>query len=67
MSKTIWLGAVAYNPKVVTIWEGMRTYFHQEAYLPVEVILFQSYEAQVLALDGRQSAHRASSGRRIGN
>ena len=50
MSKTIWLGAVAYNPKVVTIWEGMRTYFHQEAYLPVEVILFQSYEAQVLAL-----------------
>ena len=50
MSKTIWLGAVAYNPKVVTIWEGMRTYFHEEAHLPVEVVLFQSYEAQVLAL-----------------
>jgi len=50
MSKTIWLGAVAYNPKVVTIWEGMRRYFHEEAHLPVEVILFQSYEAQVLAL-----------------
>ena len=50
MSKTVWLGAVAYNPKVVTIWEGMRAYFHQEAHLPVEVILFQSYEAQVLAL-----------------
>jgi phosphonate transport system substrate-binding protein len=50
MSKTIWLGAVAYDPKVVTIWEGMRRYFHEEARLPVEVVLFQSYEAQVLAL-----------------
>jgi phosphonate transport system substrate-binding protein len=50
MSKTIWLGAVAYDPKVVTIWEGMRRYFHDEANLPVEVVLFQSYEAQVLAL-----------------
>src|SRR5579871_4945032 len=50
MSKTIWLGAVAYNPKVVTIWEGMRRYFHEEAHVPVEVVLFQSYEAQVLAL-----------------
>ncbi len=50
MSKTIWLGAVAYNPKVVTIWEGMRRYFHDEAHVPVEVVLFQSYEAQVTAL-----------------
>ena len=50
MSKTIWLGAVAYDPKVVTIWEGMRRYFHEEAHLPLEVVLFQSYEAQVLAL-----------------
>ena len=50
MSKTIWVGAVAYNPKVVTIWEGMRRYFQEEAHLPVEVVLFQSYEAQVLAL-----------------
>ena len=50
MSKTIWVGAVAYNPKVVTIWEGMRGYFHEEAHLPVEVVLFQSYEAQVSAL-----------------
>jgi ABC-type phosphate/phosphonate transport system substrate-binding protein len=50
MSQTIWLGAVAYHPKVVTIWEGMRRYFHEEAHLPIEVVLFQSYEAQVLAL-----------------
>jgi phosphonate transport system substrate-binding protein len=50
MSRTIWVGAVAYDPKVVTIWEGMRRYFHEEARLPVEVVLFQSYEAQVMAL-----------------
>ena len=28
----------------------MRRYFHDEAHLPVEVVLFQSYEAQVIAL-----------------
>ena len=50
MSRTIWLGAVAYDPKVVTIWEGMRRYFHAEADLPVEVVLFQSYEMQLAAL-----------------
>ena len=50
MSRTIWVGAVAYDPKVVGIWEGMRQYFHEEAHLPVEVVLFQSYEVQVMAL-----------------
>src|SRR5260370_35990174 len=50
MTQTIWVGAVAYDPKVVTIWEGMRRYFVEEAHLPVEVVLFQSYEAQVQAL-----------------
>jgi phosphonate transport system substrate-binding protein len=50
MSRTIWVGAVAYDPKVVTIWEGMRRHFHEEARLPVEVVLFQSYEMQVAAL-----------------
>lgn len=53
MSRTIWVGAVAYNPKVVTIWEGMRRYFQEEAHLPVEIVLFQSYEAQVIALLAR--------------
>ena len=33
MSRTIWVGAVAYDPKVVGIWEGMRRYFHEEAHL----------------------------------
>jgi len=50
MSRTIWVGAVAYDPKVVTIWEGMRRYFNEEARLPIEVVLFQSYEVQVSAL-----------------
>lgn len=50
MSRTIWVGAVAYDPKVVSIWEGMRRYFHEEAHLAVEVVLFQSYETQVSAL-----------------
>jgi phosphonate transport system substrate-binding protein len=56
MSQTIWIGAVAYDPKVVTIWEGMRRYFYEEAHLPVEVVLFQSYEAQVMALLGSPQA-----------
>lgn len=50
MNRTIWVGAVAYDPKVVSIWEGMRRYFQEEAGLSVEVVLFQSYEAQVAAL-----------------
>jgi len=50
MDRTIWVGAVSYDPKVVTIWEGMRRYFVEEAHLPLEVVLFQSYEAQVQAL-----------------
>lgn len=58
MSETIWVGAVAYDPKVVAIWEGMRRYFHEEAHVPVEVVLFQSYEAQVLALLGQEGAPR---------
>jgi phosphonate transport system substrate-binding protein len=50
MGRTLWVGAVAYDPKVVTIWEGMRRYFDGEARVPIEVVLFQSYEAQVSAL-----------------
>jgi ABC-type phosphate/phosphonate transport system substrate-binding protein len=46
----ITVGAVAYDPKVVTIWEGLRAYFRDEAKLPVEVVLFLAYEAQVDAL-----------------
>jgi phosphonate transport system substrate-binding protein len=58
MKPTIWVGAVAYDPKVVTIWEGMRRYFQDEAQLPVEVVLFQSYEMQVAALLSEPGAPR---------
>ena len=50
MRDSITVGAVAYDPKVVGIWEGMRTYFREEAGVPLEVVLFLSYEAQVDAL-----------------
>src|SRR5437879_6000 len=36
---TIWIGAVAYDPKVVTIWEGMRRYLRDEANLPFDTDL----------------------------
>jgi ABC-type phosphate/phosphonate transport system substrate-binding protein len=48
--RMLWLGAVAYDPKVVTIWEGMRRFFREEAGLWIEIVLFQTYEAQVTAL-----------------
>src|SRR5579884_831770 len=47
------VGAVAYDPKVVTIWEGMREYF-REAGVPTDYVLFSNYEAQVEALFARQ-------------
>jgi ABC-type phosphate/phosphonate transport system substrate-binding protein len=53
---TLWLGAVAYDPKVVTIWEGMKAYFKDEAKLDLEVVLFLSYEAQVAAVLGEPGA-----------
>src|SRR5262249_4843349 len=50
MSTKLWIGSVAYDPKVVTIWEGMRAYFRDEAKLDFDIVLFLSYEAQVEAL-----------------
>jgi ABC-type phosphate/phosphonate transport system substrate-binding protein len=47
--ETIVVGAVAYDPKVVTIWEGIRAYF-QEQGLAMDFALFSNYERQVEAL-----------------
>src|SRR5258705_8846715 len=47
--KTILPGAVAYDPKVVTIWEGIRDHF-QEQGVPMDFALFSNYERQVEAL-----------------
>ncbi|MDC3956850.1 phosphate/phosphite/phosphonate ABC transporter substrate-binding protein [Polyangium jinanense] len=46
---TILIGAVAYDPKVVTIWEGMREHF-QEHGVSLDFALFSSYERQIEAL-----------------
>ncbi len=53
MNQPLIVGAVAYTPNVVTIWEGMRDYF---AGTPAEMdfVLFSNYARQVDALvDGR--------------
>ena len=45
----ILLGAVAYDPKVVTIWDGIRGHF-EGAGVPMDYALFSNYERQVEAL-----------------
>lgn len=42
------LGAVAYDPKVVTIWEGFKAYFIKHG-LPFDYVLYSNYERQVEA------------------
>jgi phosphonate transport system substrate-binding protein len=46
MGHSILLGAVAYDAKVVTIWEGIRSYF-RDAGLEFDFALFSNYERQV--------------------
>lgn len=46
---TILLGAVAYDPKVVTIWEGIRDHFRSEG-VKMDFALFSNYERQVETL-----------------
>jgi ABC-type phosphate/phosphonate transport system substrate-binding protein len=46
MGKSILLGAVAYDPKVVTIWEGIRAYFKDQG-VDFDFALFSNYERQV--------------------
>ena len=43
---TILLGAVAYDPKVVTIWEGIREHFSEQG-VPLDFALFSNYERQI--------------------
>jgi phosphonate transport system substrate-binding protein len=46
---TLVLGAVAYDPKVVTIWEGFKRYFQRQG-LSFDFVLYSDYERQVEAL-----------------
>ena len=50
------VGAVAYHPRIVTIWERFRDYF-ADAGVPTDYILFSNYERLVDALlDGRSTS-----------
>jgi len=48
MTDTLILGAVAYDPKVVAIWEGFKAYFIRRG-LPFDYVLYSNYERQVEA------------------
>ena len=47
MSQSLILGAVAYDPKVVTIWEGFKAYFAEHGFA-FDYVLYSNYESQVL-------------------
>jgi ABC-type phosphate/phosphonate transport system substrate-binding protein len=49
MSQMLVLGAVAYDPKVVTIWDGFKAYFDRHG-LGFDYVLYSNYERQVEAL-----------------
>src|SRR5262245_2529178 len=48
-SSTIFVGAVAYDPKAVTIWESIRDLFREKPHT-LDYVLFSNYEALVDAL-----------------
>jgi ABC-type phosphate/phosphonate transport system substrate-binding protein len=43
---TVLLGALAFGPAAVTIWDGFKAWFHRNG-LPFDYILYTSYERQV--------------------
>src|ERR1044072_3236082 len=45
---TLVMGAVAYDPKVVPIWEGFKAYFARHG-LSFDYVLYSNYERQVEA------------------
>jgi ABC-type phosphate/phosphonate transport system substrate-binding protein len=48
MTKPLMMGAVAYAPKVVTIWEGFKEYFRRHDF-EFDYVLYSNYERQVQA------------------
>src|SRR5215470_14747530 len=51
MTGELVLGAVAYDPKVVTIWDGFREWLRDRG-LPFDYVLYSNYERQVTELVG---------------
>jgi phosphonate transport system substrate-binding protein len=46
MAGTLLMGAVAYDPKVVTIWDGFRRWFDGQGFA-FDYLLYPNYERQV--------------------
>jgi phosphonate transport system substrate-binding protein len=53
VTKPILVGAAAYAPQVVPIWDGMREYF-REVGPEIDYVLYSNYDRQVQALLDRQ-------------
>ena len=49
MPAPILIGAVAYDPKVVVIWDIIKDFFQKEG-CPIEYVFYSNYELQVSAL-----------------
>src|SRR4051812_28611738 len=47
-AETLLMGAVAYNPKVIAIWDGFQHYFAKHG-LDFDYVLYSNYERQVEA------------------
>jgi phosphonate transport system substrate-binding protein len=48
MKTTLVMGAVAYDPKVIKIWDGFQTWLGERG-LPFDYVLYSNYERQVQA------------------
>jgi ABC-type phosphate/phosphonate transport system substrate-binding protein len=49
MAKPVLVGAVVYDPKVVTIWEIIKEFFEDQG-VPMDFVFYSNYELQVTAL-----------------
>lgn len=49
MVKRLLIGSVAYDPKVIAIWDLIRDYYQKNDF-PIDYVLFSNYEAQIQAL-----------------
>ncbi len=49
MNRLVVVGSVAYDSRVVPIWEGMREYFRMTG-PPIDYVLYSNYDSQVQAL-----------------
>ena len=65
MTETLIVGAVAYTPNVVPIWEGIRDYF-ADTDAPMDFVLFSNYGRQVDALLAGTHRHRLEHQPRLG-